>query len=175
MLAQNLDAAQTLYGMEEWDVGCAEGARLIQTIVMVESRYLGIPPEEEPVVEMAPLPSPSTVAHYNSERNTIVVSPYALRKTERQAGPYAIYVASHEVAHAWQHRAVADPSILEDTRMPLEVSEGRIATWESEFRNYVNGDHGTMDEYANQDCEVFANVYATLALSSYESRLQQPS
>ena len=171
-LVQNLEIVQSLYDMDEWDIGCAEGVKLIQTVVMVESRYLGIPPEEEPVVEMAPLPDASTVAHYNPERNTIVVSPYALRRTSMQVGPYAIYVACHEMAHAWQHRVIADPSILECTRMPLEVGEDRIEMWKSEFRDYVSGSDGNLHGYASQDCEIFANSYAHIALNSYASRLQ---
>lgn len=173
-LAQNMETVRSLYDMEDWEVSCAEGARLIQTVVMVEARYLGIPPEEEPVVEMAPLVNPATVAHYDHSRNTIVFSPYALRRAGKYAGPYAIYVASHEMAHAWQHRAIEDSSILEDTKMPVEVDEDRIDIWAHEFRNYISGAHGTEADYANQDCEMFANEYALIAFASFASSLQQP-
>ena len=153
-----------------------EKMEVMQTIVRVECRYLGVK-DSAPSLELAYLDE-GVLGSYCRERDTVTLS-YDYVVDSESDGYAILSVICHELYHRYQYYQVELLKTLRATESISKYSDllllDRASIYEDEFEHYVlptDNDLSSYYDYSTQVLEMDADRYAAIAVAEYRNKIR---
>lgn len=165
-IANNIDCLSRLDNSEWFSLTFEEKLDVLQTIVNIECRYLGLPHELNVVA--TDMERDTILGNYSDRSHTISVS---VKSLMYDAPCEVVDTVCHEAYHAYQHCLVDMYNSCDDQYRDLKVYR-RVKKYEVEFGDYITGTEDFCGYY-EQACEEDAREYAASAVEDYYNKIHE--